>query len=72
MTDQTIVFYLGKIVERAPIPRIVNAVRHPNTKARLWAVLLARSARLAKEIVLAGAVPSPLNPPGGCAGLGSR
>jgi len=66
MTDQTIVMYLGKIVEHAPTRVLFDAVRHPYTKALFSAVLLARSAQAAEEIVLAGEVPSPLSPPGGC------
>src|SRR5262245_66579481 len=66
MSDQTIVMYLGKIVEHAPTRVLFDEVRHPYTKALFSAVLLARSAQLAEEIVLAGEVPSPLNPPGGC------
>lgn len=66
MTDQTFVMYLGKIVEHAPTRVLCDEVRHPYTKALFSAVLLARSAQLAEEIVLAGEVPSPLNPPDGC------
>jgi oligopeptide/dipeptide ABC transporter ATP-binding protein len=66
MTDQTFVMYLGKTVEHAPTPVLCDEVRHPYTKALFSAVLLARSAQLAEEIVLAGEVPSPLNPPDGC------
>jgi len=66
MADQTVVMYLGKIVEHAPTRALFDAVRHPYTKALFSAVLLARSAQPAQEIVLAGEVPSPLNPPGGC------
>jgi oligopeptide/dipeptide ABC transporter ATP-binding protein len=66
MADQTVVMYLGKIVEYAPTRVLFDAVRHPYTQALFSAVLLARSAQPAQEIVLAGEVPSPLNPPGGC------
>jgi oligopeptide/dipeptide ABC transporter ATP-binding protein len=66
MTDQTIVMYMGKIVEHAPTRVLFDEVHHPYTKALFSAVLLADSDRLGEEIVLAGEVPSPLNPPGGC------
>src|SRR5262245_26468394 len=66
MSDQTIVMYLGKIVEHAPTRVLFDEVRHPYTKALFSAVLRARSAQLAEEIDVAGEVPSSLNPPGGC------
>jgi ABC-type oligopeptide transport system ATPase subunit len=66
MTDQTIIRYLGKIVELAPTRVLFDEVRHPYTKALFCAVLLARSAQLAEERVLAEEVPSPLNPPADC------
>jgi oligopeptide/dipeptide ABC transporter ATP-binding protein len=66
MTDQTIIRYLGKIVELAPTRVLFDEVRHTYTKALFSAVLLARSAQLAEKMVLAEELPSPLNPPGGC------
>jgi oligopeptide/dipeptide ABC transporter ATP-binding protein len=68
MTDQTAVMYLGKIVEYASTQRLFEDVRHPYTKALFSAVLVARPSRRAdeEEIVLAGEIPSPLEPPAGC------
>jgi oligopeptide transport system ATP-binding protein len=69
MADQTAVMYLGKIVEYAPTERLFEDVRHPYTKALFSAVLVPRPSRQGEEeeeIVLAGEVPSPLDPPGGC------
>ncbi len=66
MADQTIVMYLGKIVEYAPTRTLFDDVQHPYTKALFSAVLSARPGQQADEIVLSGEVPSPLNPPGGC------
>ena len=66
MADQTIVMYLGKIVEQGPTDSIFREVRHPYTKALLSAVLTARPGVAAEEIVLKGEVPSPLAPPSGC------
>ncbi|MGE0226381.1 MAG: ABC transporter ATP-binding protein, partial [Acetobacteraceae bacterium] len=65
MADQTIVMYLGKIVEYAPTRQLFENVQHPYTKALFSAVLTARPGQQAEEIVLAGEIPSPLNPPGG-------
>jgi oligopeptide/dipeptide ABC transporter ATP-binding protein len=66
MADDTAVMYLGKIVEYAPTPALFEDVRHPYTKALLSAVLPPRPDRAEEEIVLAGEIPSPLNPPRGC------
>src|SRR5262245_60670545 len=66
MTDQTVVMYLGKVVEHAPTRLLFDAVRHPYTKALFSAVLLAHPAQLTAQVVLAGEIPSPLNPPSGC------
>jgi oligopeptide/dipeptide ABC transporter ATP-binding protein len=66
MADQTAVMYLGKIVEYAPTKSLFANVLHPYTKALFSAVLPPRPNRREEEIVLAGEVPSPLNPPSGC------
>ena len=66
MADQTIVMYLGKIVEYAPTRTLFDDVQHPYTKALFSAVLSAHPGQQADEIVLSGEVPSPLNPPSGC------
>jgi oligopeptide/dipeptide ABC transporter ATP-binding protein len=66
MADQTVVMYLGKIVEYAPTKALFADVRHPYTKALFSAVLLPNPDGREEEIVLAGEVPSPLNPPSGC------
>ncbi len=66
MADNTIVMYLGKIVEHAPTKSLFEDVRHPYTKALFSAVLIARASERAEEVVLTGEIPSPLSPPGGC------
>jgi oligopeptide/dipeptide ABC transporter ATP-binding protein len=66
MADQTVVMYLGKIVEHAPTHLLFDEVRHPYTQALFSAVLLARPDQLEEEVVLQGEIPSPLAPPGGC------
>ncbi len=66
MADQTVVMYLGKIVERAPTRALFDDVRHPYTKALFSAVLPPHPDRRQDEIVLVGEIPSPLNPPSGC------
>ena len=66
MADETVVMYLGKVVEHAPTKSLFDDVRHPYTKALFSAVLIARPERQEDEIVLTGEIPSPLNPPSGC------
>jgi oligopeptide/dipeptide ABC transporter ATP-binding protein len=66
MAHQTIVMYLGKIVEQGPSEALFDNVRHPYTKALFSAVLEARPGAQLDEVELKGEVPSPLNPPSGC------
>ena len=61
------VMYLGKIVEEAPPVELFTDPQHPYTKALISASLPAHPRQQREEIVLTGEVPSPLNPPGGCA-----
>jgi oligopeptide/dipeptide ABC transporter ATP-binding protein len=66
MADYTAVMYLGKVVEYGQTQTLFDNVAHPYTKALFSAVLPPRPGRQDEEIVLAGEVPSPLNPPSGC------
>ncbi len=61
------VMYLGKIVEEAPPIELFTDPQHPYTRALISASLPAHPRQQREEIVLAGEVPSPLNPPEGCA-----
>jgi len=67
IADDVIVMYLGKIVESAPKKLLFAAPRHPYTRALLASTpRIAAGARQQRQ-VLAGELPSPLNPPSGCA-----
>ena len=61
------VMYLGRVVEVGPAEAIYQDARHPYTKALLSAAPTPDPETKASRIVLQGDVPSPLNPPSGCA-----
>ncbi len=67
MADQVAVMYLGKIVELAPTKSLFEGPRNPYTKALFSAALPSHPDIVREEIVLEGEVPSPINPPSGCA-----
>ncbi len=61
------IMYLGKIVELASREEIYANPRHPYTRALLSAIPTIDAAERPERIKLPGEMPSPLNPPSGCA-----
>lgn len=61
------VMYLGKIVEQATSDDLYDHAFHPYTRALLSAVPVVDPAKRKLRVLLEGDVPSPVDPPDGCA-----
>ena len=66
MSQVIAVMYLGRVVETGDARTLVSRPRHPYTQALFAAALPSHPDDSRDEIVLAGDVPSPLDPPSGC------
>jgi peptide/nickel transport system ATP-binding protein len=66
MSDRVAVMYLGHVVELTARDDLFDAPGHPYTVALIGAVPDRDPARRGRRVLLAGELPSPLNPPPGC------
>jgi oligopeptide transport system ATP-binding protein len=67
MSDEVMVMYLGKVVENAPAEALYGDARHPYTRALLEVAGSRIPFSAGGDVVLGGEIPSPMNPPSGCA-----
>jgi oligopeptide transport system ATP-binding protein len=67
ISNRVAIMYLGKIVEIASRDEIYLNPRHPYTRALLSAIPTTDTANKPERIKLPGEMPSPMNPPPGCA-----
>lgn len=67
VSDKVGVMYLGKIVEMGGVDEVFEKPAHPYTKALLSSAPIPDPFRSREQEVLEGEIPSPVNPPEGCA-----
>ena len=67
VSDMIAVMYLGKIVELGPAKELYSNPVHAYTKALISAIPIPDPSRKRKKVIIPGEVPSPINPPAGCA-----
>ena len=67
VADEVMVMYLGRPVEHGPRDEVFSNPRHPYTRALLSATPVADPTAERQRIMLTGELPSPMNPPAGCA-----
>ncbi|MBF0279671.1 MAG: ATP-binding cassette domain-containing protein [SAR324 cluster bacterium] len=67
ISDRIAVMYAGRIVELGESESVCQDPRHPYTKALISSIPVPRPGKKNKKQILQGDVPSPLNPPRGCA-----
>ena len=67
IADEVMVMYLGRPVEQGPTEAIFTRPRHPYTQALLASTPAVDPALRRQRLAVKGELPSPLDPPPGCA-----
>ncbi|MGC9451563.1 MAG: ABC transporter ATP-binding protein [Oceanipulchritudo sp.] len=67
ISDRIAIMYLGKVVELGPADEIFRNPLHAYTKALISAIPIPEPHARRERILLKGDVPSPIDPPPGCA-----
>jgi peptide/nickel transport system ATP-binding protein len=67
VSDRVAVMYLGRLVELAPTQELFYQPLHPYTEALMSAIPDLDPDNVMKPVMLQGEIPSPANPPSGCA-----
>ncbi len=67
LADRLVVMYLGRVIEEGPAQEVFRAPAHPYTRALIAATPTMRGTKGRQKPTLSGELPSPLNPPSGCA-----
>jgi dipeptide transport system ATP-binding protein len=67
IADEVLVMYLGRPAEQGPKERIFDRPLHPYTRALLAATPRVNPEDRKERLVVKGELPSPLDPPPGCA-----
>ena len=67
IADDVMVMYLGRVAEKGPTEEIFAKPLHPYTRALLASAPKIDPAHRVKAEPLTGELPSPINPPSGCA-----
>jgi len=67
ISDRIAIMYLGKIVESGNGEEVYKESRHPYTQSLISAIPVPNPHRPLNRQIITGDVPSPINPPTGCA-----
>ncbi len=67
IADHVMVMYLGRVVEQGSRDDVFNTPSHPYTQALLSATPVPDPKHKSRRIILKGELPSPIDPPSGCA-----
>jgi peptide/nickel transport system ATP-binding protein len=65
-TDEIMVMYAGKAVEKAPTAKLFSELRHPYTQGLLWSIPKVTQPKHTRLNAIPGRPPNLIDPPPGC------